>query len=181
MLEPFTSKPTQSLICIIKCASEIRCHWEDESFEGFSRNYLLLLPLKPLLPAECQLSSGPSSWKNPETTPPPTHTHTLEPVQGKFERTIPESEFEKLSHFYDTRMTFRKQELKNNPHMHFRGKKNRLGGGRGGRGETLLHSGIHEYIIILSATFDSQSYLILIHKSISNLSPYILSIRGSYI
>lgn len=28
------------------------------------------------------------------------------------ERTVPESEFEKQSHFYDTRMTFRKQEIK---------------------------------------------------------------------
>lgn len=36
----------------------------------------------------------------------------MEPLKPKFERIIPESKFEKLFHFYDTRMTFRKREIK---------------------------------------------------------------------
>lgn len=61
------------------------------------------------------------------------------------ERTAPEPEFEKQSHFYDTRMTFRKQEIKT-PHTCI----SEEGKQTGWDGD----AGIHEYIITPSVTFD---------------------------
>lgn len=60
--------------------------------------------------------------------------------------------------------------------MHFRGKKTNRWGGWKKRRNCLLHTRIHEYMIIPSVTFDPGT-----ESPKYNLSPYILSIRGSYI
>lgn len=50
--------------------------------------------------------------KNPERGKNKKKKKKTDRQNKSVERTVPEPEFEKQSHFYDTRMTFRKQEIK---------------------------------------------------------------------
>lgn len=101
---------THSLICTIREAEQLeRPSFSPNSLLSFSlENLCWLLSVRHFQLCDVFFLAKKIILKEARKK----ESKMIDRPNKSWERTVPEPEFEKQSHFYDTRMTFRKQELK---------------------------------------------------------------------